>query len=151
MRRLGQPFARERDHRVRGVDTEHGTAWQPPGDLGSDRAVAAADVEHALAAVERQAGEALLGQPALERRDPVVDPCIPLGHAPAPRRAIGSAAYARGTGEGNRARTGGPREIPRPFPLVRRHPHFLEEWHDPRPSESTGCPGSAWTAGPPTR
>jgi hypothetical protein len=42
----------ERDHRVRGVDTNHRAAWQAAGDLAGDLAITAANVEDALVTVE---------------------------------------------------------------------------------------------------
>src|SRR5262249_585463 len=82
MRAWGELLRCERDHPVRGVDPYHRAARQTPSDLAAHLAVTAAEAEDPLVTGERQAGEALLGQPLLKRRNPVVRLCVPLGHVP---------------------------------------------------------------------
>ncbi len=52
------------------------------GDGGGDPAVAAADVEDALVAGHRDAGQRLAGQPRLQRADLAVGRPVPVGHGP---------------------------------------------------------------------
>ena len=70
------------DHAGRWIDADHRAVRQALGDLRGDLAVTAADVQDALRSAQIETGEALVRQPLLQRRPPVVLAGVPLGHAP---------------------------------------------------------------------